>query len=425
MKAKFIVVLLFLVFKNLAPSAQILNPAKVLQNKVINKTNRVIDKKAGQVVDSVFGPTNPPKPTVSNKPAPVNNPPVQARAKTDTGYKPLPSNPPSLQSYSRFDFVPGEKVLFYDDFSSENIGDFPVLWNTTGSGEIMTNNLYEGRWFKITNARGVVTLMDPLLLPENYTIEFDVIPQGDPKNGNNKSFGFWILSTTKPKDLIYGLARPGESGVHFSFEYSNYYSAYYRDGTPDIKGSEDQPKLQANKKYRISVWVQKERIRLYVDETKLFDLPKVMNKSYKYNMVRFNGGTPMIANFRVATGLPDMRSKLITEGRLVSYGIYFDVNKDVVKPESYATLKGIADVLNENPGVRIKIVGHTDSDGRDDANLDLSRRRAASVKNELARTFGIDASRMETDGMGESKPVAPNDSPSNKALNRRVEFIKL
>jgi outer membrane protein OmpA-like peptidoglycan-associated protein len=133
----------------------------------------------------------------------------------------------------------------------------------------------------------------------------------------------------------------------------------------------------------------------------------------------------MISNLRIAVGAPDMRSKLITEGKLVSYGIYFDVNKDVVKPESYGTLKEIAKVLNENPDVRVKIVGHTDADGADAANLDLSKRRGESVKQELVKTFGIDASRLESDGMGESQPVATNDSPANKALNRRVEFIKL
>ena len=116
---------------------------------------------------------------------------------------------------------------------------------------------------------------------------------------------------------------------------------------------------------------------------------------------------------------------MITEGKLVTYGIYFDVNKDVVKPESYGTLKEIAAALNENPTVRVKIIGHTDADGDDAKNLDLSKRRADSVKNELAKTFGIDVARFETDGKGETQPVAPNDTPANKALNRRVEFIKL
>jgi len=327
---------------------------------------------------------------------------------------------------SKYDFVPGEKIIFFDDFTAENIGDFPVQWNTTGSGEVVTTNVAEGRWFNITNSRGATTLDEPITLPDNYTIEFDAIPTKDPKDNNNTGFSFSILSTTKPKDLIYGLARPGEAAIRFGFEYSNSYIAYDNDNsTPEISGNEDQPRLLADRKYRISIWVQKERIRLYVGEEKLFDLPKVMFKKFKYNMIRFDRGTAMIANLRIATGLPDMRSKLITEGKLVSYGIYFDVNKDVVKPESYGTIKGIADVLKENPTVKIKIVGHTDSDGDDKSNLDLSKRRAASVKDALIKNFSIDAARIETDGKGEGAPIAPNDSGVNKALNRRVEFIKL
>jgi outer membrane protein OmpA-like peptidoglycan-associated protein len=87
-------------------------------------------------------------------------------------------------------------------------------------------------------------------------------------------------------------------------------------------------------------------------------------------------------------------------------------------------LNDIATVLKENPAVSVKIIGHTDSDGDDALNLDLSKRRAESVRSELSSKFGIDASRMQTEGAGESKPVAPNDTPSNKAMNRRVEFVK-
>lgn len=327
---------------------------------------------------------------------------------------------------SKYDFIPGEKVIFFDDFTAENIGDFPIQWNTTGSGEVVTTTLAEGRWFNITNAKGITTLDTPIEFPENYTIEFDVIPHKNDKN-NSTNFNFYLISTSKPKDLMFGLARPGDAGVKFSFEYKNYYKAYYNDKgkTPDLSGNEDEPKLKADNKYRVSVWVQKERIRLYIGEQKLFDLPKALSKNFNYNMIRFDGGTPMISNVRIATGLPDMRSKLLTEGKLISYGIYFDVNKDVVKPESYPSIKEIAAILKDNPTVKIKIVGHTDSDGDDKSNLDLSKRRAASVKNVLVKDFGIDAERIETDGKGEAEPVANNDSSVNKALNRRVEFIKI
>ena len=77
------------------------------------------------------------------------------------------------------------------------------------------------------------------------------------------------------------------------------------------------------------------------------------------------------------------------------------------------------------PDIKVKIVGHTDSDGVDDANLDLSKRRAESVKSDLAKTYSIDSGRLATEGKGESQPIAPNDLGINKAKNRRVEFIKL
>jgi outer membrane protein OmpA-like peptidoglycan-associated protein len=88
-------------------------------------------------------------------------------------------------------------------------------------------------------------------------------------------------------------------------------------------------------------------------------------------------------------------------------------------------LKGIAATLAENPTVRVKIVGHTSNDGDANANLVLSKQRAAAVKNALVKDFGIDGSRLETDGKGGAEPVDRGTTPEAKANNRRVEFIKL
>jgi outer membrane protein OmpA-like peptidoglycan-associated protein len=82
-------------------------------------------------------------------------------------------------------------------------------------------------------------------------------------------------------------------------------------------------------------------------------------------------------------------------------------------------------LFERNPGIRVKIVGHTDSDGNDAANMDLSKRRAASVRTSLSRDFAIDAGRIETDGKGETEAVYTNATPEGKAGNRRVEIIKL
>lgn len=109
---------------------------------------------------------------------------------------------------------------------------------------------------------------------------------------------------------------------------------------------------------------------------------------------------------------------------MVANGILFGINSDKIKPESYGIIKEIAGVLKENKNVTIKIVGHTDSDGDETSNLDLSVKRAFAVKNMLSQEFEIDSSRIETDGKGETEPVLPNISAINKANNRRVEFLK-
>jgi outer membrane protein OmpA-like peptidoglycan-associated protein len=226
---------------------------------------------------------------------------------------------------------------------------------------------------------------------------------------------------------------PGEAGFSYFVEYfgrPSYRTYINREEGAEmgLSGYLDGEKYvqKLHEKYHISIWVQKSRIRLYQNEIKAVDLPKAFNlPGIKFDRIRFENGSLYVSNIRVAVGAPDTRNKLLTEGKLVTYGIYFDSGKDVVKPESYGTLKDIAAILTENPDVNVKIIGYTDADGNDAANLDLSKRRAAAVKNELVKNFGIDAARIETDGMGEANPVAPNDTPSNKALNRRVEFIKL
>jgi len=184
----------------------------------------------------------------------------------------------------------------------------------------------------------------------------------------------------------------------------------------------------------VACWIQKQRIRVWLNEKKLYDLPKALAPDADINQLRLEVGgysgpsenfQYYVSNFKVAVAAPDTRSKLITEGKWSTTGLLFDVNSDKIKPESYGVLKEIASTLTENPDVKVKIIGHTDSDGDDTKNLDLSKRRAAAVKATLNKEFNIDVSRMETDGMGETKPVADNKTPEGKAQNRRVEFVKL
>ena len=337
----------------------------------------------------------------------------------------------SLQAYSKYDFIPGEKVIFYEDFSQDAVGDFPALWNTNGSAEVVTSNLYPGNWMKMVGDKCVWT--DELLkLPDNYTIEFDIIPIMGDEGDRMTGYYFRLYQAINAKAWDGG-AVPGKAGFLYAVEYTGRptYRTYINGPEGEGLGMTGYINEQAlhqkkDQKYHVSIWVQKARVRLYQDQNKIIDLPKAFPvTSVKMDRIRLEYGAAMISNIRIAVGAPDMRNKLMTEGKLVTYGIYFDVNKDVVKPESYGTLKEIAAILNEVPDVKVKIVGHTDADGADAANLDLSKRRAASVKNELVKSFGVNGDRLVTDGAGEGQPVAANDTPANKALNRRVELIKL
>ena len=416
-----------------------------VKKKVVDQTNNRVNKNADQGISKgldaaengikgAFKKKDNTDQSQDNKQSQDNNGDKSSNENgSDAGNKTGKQDQTPLQAYSKYDFVPGEKVIFFEDFSQDAVGDFPALWNTNGSAEVVTTNLYPGNWMRFIMQQSVWT--DALLqLPENYTIEFDVIPLGGLEGERMSGYLVRLMQAKNAKAWDGGSA-PGYGGFCLTVQYYgriDYNTWFY--GKEECNGlalsgfgkDDETLKQKINQKYHIAIWVQKSRIRLYQEQNKIIDLPKALPRDcVKPDRLRFEYGAAMISNIRIAVGAPDMRNKLLTEGRLVSYGIYFDVNKDIVKPESYGTLKEIATVLNDNPDVRIKIVGHTDADGAEASNLDLSKKRGVAVKNELEKTFGIDESRIESDGMGENQPVAPNDTPANKALNRRVEFIKL
>jgi OmpA-OmpF porin, OOP family len=326
---------------------------------------------------------------------------------------------------SKYDFIPGEKVIFYDDFTSENIGDFPASWLTNGSGEIVKSDKFPGRWFHITKM-GYFIPESKEDFTDNFTIEFDFIPMTTDNSENLYSFTFYLLTGSLAEPG--GGGEPGEAGFQVYFDGENLgWKNWSMQTELRFNGAVTYP-FKSNVKYHVAIWVQKQRVRLYANENKVLDVPRAIPAGSKPNIFRFDSrdeAIPLISNYRIAAGFPDMRNRLIKDGKIISYGIQFDVNSDKLKPESYSTLKEISDILKENPSLRIKVVGHTDSDGDEASNLDLSKRRGASVKNELVTKFNCDAARLESDGKGESEPIAENNSSVNKAKNRRVEFIKI
>lgn len=347
-----------------------------------------------------------------------------------------------LKSYSKFDFVPGDEVLFFEDFEGEEVGNFPTSWLTNSSGEVVTLSKYPGKWLRLING-ACYTSDGHIKFPENYTIEFDLIYKANQDQD-------WI------GDLLFSILKDNGSNDHFEHPYmhsvgerstllnlglvitdaSRFISeSYSGEEMFGFRGdvSDKVTMGQDGKICRISVSVQKQRLKLYFNQRKIFDIVKCVPPG-DMDLIRFStwsfGDDPdayqlLISNIRVAVGKADLRNKLFKEGKYVTRGILFDVNSDKIKPESYGTIKEIADAIKANAGTKIKIVGHTDSDGSDASNLDLSKRRAASVKNALVKEFGIDGNSLQTDGKGETEPVSDNKTSAGKANNRRVEFIKM
>lgn len=333
----------------------------------------------------------------------------------------------SLQSFSQYDFVPGDKILLYEDFSQDAVGDFPALWTTNGSGEVKTLNIAEGKWLHLTTVGNQYQLMKNIELPDNYIVEFDVVL---PPTDQNPPALWMILFKAENEDLGYIQSNPLPIGFGLYMETTDNGNnkwmgkAYNGDW---IEGSSVLSPLEVNKVEHVIMWVQKRRLRVYHAGQKVLDLPTLIPANFKPDRLTFdnsdcNDSNPYVSNIRITTASPDTRNKLLEEGKLISYGIYFDVNSDKVKPESFGALNDIAKVIKE-ANVKVQIVGHTDNSGSDATNLDLSKHRAASVKAELVK-LGVSGDMLTTDGAGASVPIALNDTPSNKALNRRVEFVK-
>lgn len=340
------------------------------------------------------------------------------------------SGPKTISVYSKFDFVPGDKLLFFDDFSDDFIGDFPSNWNTNGGGELVTINGTDYKWLKILPGFGTEYIPDLKELPEEFTMEFDVITEGLDNKTSSQSFLRIMVGDTetfeKPKN--YGFVEysfcqfidPGivvENNINGTREIRN-----------DIKADIRKVVLA---EHRISLAVNKQRFRLWINEQKLVDVPRLLPANAKMQGIKLhlrginiNKEAIYLSNFKIAEGGIDLRKKLISEGRISTNGILFDSGSANIQPQSMGIIRQIYQVLQQESDMKMKIVGHTDSDGNDDTNKRLSTQRAEAVKNVLISVYNISAERLTAEGKGESEPVGDNGTADGKAQNRRVEFIK-
>lgn len=338
-----------------------------------------------------------------------------------------------LEVYSKYDFVPGDKILFFDDFSQDFVGDLPSKWNTNGSGAIVKLNKVEGNWFELKAGYRLYVIPDIKELPEDYTIEFDLLTSGLDNQTSSGARLFIILSDSNAfndgkQHYAYTSLPLGQYGA-FNMYVKNYFNGkggMINSGlTADIR---DEVKNQPH----IAISVTKKRYRLWVNEVKYVDIPRFIEELdvldyLKFHVYGLKDGEErvFIKNIKVAEGGVDLRRKLLSEGKISTNGILFDSGSAIIQPQSLGIVRQISQVLMQDDSIKLNIIGHTDSDGSDEANLKLSKDRAAAVKEALVNIYNISADRLTTDGKGETQPVGDNGTADGKAQNRRVEFVKI
>jgi outer membrane protein OmpA-like peptidoglycan-associated protein len=314
----------------------------------------------------------------------------------------------------RFDFVPGETVIYFDDFSDTPPSDYPSRWKKSSKGQAEVVD-YQGRhWLRqIGDGRSMRAVENFLrvdlqkALPKKLTIEFDV-----PRSAAvGLSFAKEYWATGQPFIWI----APGKIN-------SGYYShgskvGFAETGVTPVR--------------HVSIALSGTNAKIYSDGERIQLNPELYNDaSYVIRTigVLFPDGTSeqdrMFTNFKVAEGGKDYAKDLAVAGRIVTHGITFDSGSDVIKPQSGPTLRNILTLLQDNASLRFEIQGHTDNQGGDKVNGPLSDRRAAAVKVWMVKQ-GVEEARLTAKGLGSTKPVDSNDTPEGRANNRRVEFVKL
>jgi len=316
-----------------------------------------------------------------------------------------------FKAYQNYDFVPGDRLLFEDDFRSDQEGEFAAHWKLeSGQGAV---NKYQGEPALVLTD-GNYAKVAPRIAPAKYlkdpfTVELDyyALPSGP----QTDRIGISLHKDDDDRNFWFG-ADVSTDGLENNLEGS------YPGGDDAFDG----------KWHHLALIFKDNQAKLYADQTRVLVVPDL--GGFKPDSLSIEGvgssDAPLIfKNVRIALG-GDMNllDALNKDGKIVTHGIHFDVNSATIKAESEGTINAMAKLLKENPQLKLEIGGHTDSTGDASKNLALSQDRAEAVK-KLLLSQGIDASRLTAKGYGDTKPLASNDTPEGKAQNRRVEFVKL
>lgn len=314
------------------------------------------------------------------------------------------------------DFIPGEKVIFYDDFTDVDPGDALPHWKVR-NGAASVQEASSLRQVTFTKDQGSGVMMSALVkqLPQNFTIESE-LKIDDPQDAR---FNWYFHDDAKADALSLELD-------FFAYENHTLRFIATQPNTGGL-GQADGIPMDFSQPVKFGLWVQNGRVRIYINGNRILDVNHVeLGTLYNPELETYIGdrGTISYRYFRFAESTPDFSKSIFANGRYVTYGIHFDTDSDRIKDDSATVIQSIAKGLQANPTLNLSIEGHTDNTGKADHNMILSKRRAEAVKNVLVSQFQIDVSRLSTVGMGSTKPLASSDDPQGRPQNRRVEFVK-
>ena len=401
-----------------AQFGNILNRASnAATNRANQKIDQGINKGLDKVEEGVKNGSKKPSGSSSAQPqAPTTNPDDQPTAPSAGTNASVTVKPVSLRSYANYDFVPGNKIIFEDDFHTDQDGEFAEHWDLL-AGQAVLNKLGDGLVMKITDGNyGKVTplMKEKAYLPKEFTLEYDYY-----QTPGAYGLVFWFDNAEGGEVIKCQADRDGASTTYM-----------VNDESRTLTGNmpEELRFENFNNRWHHVAFILKGRsIKLYIDQFRVLSVPQNTAVPIRVTMGGIGSQTdPLIfKNVRLAEGGgANLIGQKFGEGKYISHGINFDYGKAIIKPESMGEINAIYKFLSENAGSKFEVGGYTDADGSDASNLTLSQKRAEAVKVQLV-SMGIDTGRLTAKGYGKSKPIADNTTFDGKAQNRRVEFVKL